>query len=89
MPAVLILFLMIKTGTSFQSGITTGLATPGFVYTKWSPSVLTHLNPVFSKIFRNLLAGIGVILGILRHAYGFSSNKFWRNPSSACILLIP
>lgn len=33
-PAVLILFLMMKTGTSFQPGIMTGLATPGFVYTK-------------------------------------------------------
>ncbi|MDO8142365.1 MAG: hypothetical protein Q6358_12775 [Candidatus Brocadiales bacterium] len=65
MPAVLILFFMINTGTSFQSGITTGLATPGFVYTKWSPSILAHLNPAFSKIFRNLFAGIGVIFGIL------------------------
>lgn len=33
-PAVLISFLMMNTGTEDQSGITTGLGTPCFVYTK-------------------------------------------------------
>jgi len=63
MPALLKLFLIMKTGTSCQSGITMGRTTPAFVYTKWSPSILTQVNPAFPKTFRNLLEGIGVIRG--------------------------
>src|SRR3972149_8320637 len=73
--AVLKLFLIMNTGTSFQSGITTGLETPCLVYTKWSPSILTHLKPALSNTFRSLLAGMGVILDILRYSYQFSCNK--------------
>jgi len=62
MPAERRLLLIMNTGTSGQSGITMGLITPFFVYTKWSPSVLTQLNPAFSKTLLSFLAGIGVIL---------------------------
>ena len=64
MPAERRLFLIMNTGTSGQSGMTMGLITPLFVYIKWSPSVLAHLNPAFSKTLLNLLAGIGVILDV-------------------------
>src|SRR3972149_1671403 len=87
-PAVLKLFLIMNTGTSFQSGITTGLEIFCFVYTKWLPLILAHLNPAFSNTFRSLLAGMGVILGILRYSYQFSCNKLWRNPTATCILLV-
>ncbi len=50
--------------TLFTCGITTGRGMPGFVYTKWSPSVLTHLKPAFSKTLRSLLTGLATILGI-------------------------
>ncbi len=36
------------------------------------------IKPAFSKTFRNLLAGIGVILGILRNTHQFSGYEFWR-----------
>src|SRR3989338_931838 len=87
-PAVLKLFLIMNTGTSFQSGITTGLETPCLVYTKWSPSILTHLKPALSNTFRSLLAGMGVILDILRYSYQFCRNKLRRDPISICIFFI-
>ena len=51
---------MMRTGTSSQSGITTGRATPGFTYTKRSHSVRTHLKPAFSITFRSFHPRIAV-----------------------------
>jgi hypothetical protein len=49
-PDVRRLFLMMKTGTAWYLGMTTGRRTRGFVKTMWSPSSRTHRKPSCSKM---------------------------------------
>ena len=85
-PALRMLFLIMKSGILLYFGMTTGRITPDFVKIIWSPSSRTQINPSRSNMHARILCETGLSLRMNQGKWDSDSLGINEPGSNECLI---